>query len=89
MKIRDLMKKFSIDLNLNKYILDYEIDGEYDTVDIKEYDNNIFYIIEGKLRKVILSETYEYALTYETYVKEGYPPHSISFNQQGYSIAIS
>ena len=52
MLVRELLDKFRLSLKLHEFILDAEIEGEYDSYSIEHYDGHIFYNLKMNFMKL-------------------------------------
>ena len=78
-----------IKLKLPKSVLNFEIGGKYENIDIEDNGTDIFYVLEDEHNTVILSETYKHSLVYEKFERRDKPPHVQILDHNGHIAGFS
>ncbi|MBQ2654611.1 MAG: hypothetical protein IJF83_13745 [Methanobrevibacter sp.] len=89
MKIRDLLDKFDLLLKLSDAILDFEVEGDYESYSIKKFENDVFYRFEDDLHELLLCETAEEMVWYVVSPAPGMPGIGGGYDKDGIQITMT
>ena len=89
MKIKELLNKFNLDLDLSENVLNLDFEGTFSKCSKKEDENGTYYIFEDDLHHIVINENSRRPITYLKFLKKGIGPISERYNSEGARVAFS